>query len=75
MLYTAVLIACLATSQPASYQPATHQGECRTHEMLINAGANPISAYIEAQTQAAEWLSKHPELAQHSLTIHPGRSA
>ena len=70
MLYTAVLVACLASSQ----QAISH-GDCRTHEMLINAGANPISAYIEAQTQAAEWLSKHPELAQQSLTIHPGRSA
>lgn len=43
--------------------------------MLITAGPNPITAYIEAQTKAAEWLSKHPELAQQSLTIHPGRSA
>ena len=65
MLYTAVLIACLATSHD----------DCRTHEILINAGANPISAYIEAQTRAAEWLAQHPELAQHSLTIHPGRTA
>jgi hypothetical protein len=43
--------------------------------MLIDAGANPISAYIEAQTRAAEWLAKHPELAKQSLTIRPGRSA
>jgi hypothetical protein len=70
VLYTAVLVACLASSQAASVDV-----DCRTHEMLINAGPNPISAYIEAQTKAAEWLSKHPELAQQSLTIHPGRSA
>jgi hypothetical protein len=65
VLYTAILVACLAGSQ----------NDCRTHEMLITAGPNPITAYIEAQTRAAEWLSKHPELAQQSLTIHPGRSA
>lgn len=69
MLYTAVLVACLASSQPSS------QSDCRTHEMLINAGPNPITAYVEAQTRAAEWLSQHPGLAQHSLTIHPGRAA
>jgi len=65
VLYTAVLVACLASSH----------GDCRTHEMLINAGANPITAYIEAQTKAAQWLADHPDLAQQSLTIHPGRSA
>ena len=70
MLYTAVLVACLATSQATSMG-----GECRTHEMLINAGPNPISAYVEAQVRAAEWLSQHPGLAQQSLTIHSGRSA
>jgi ABC-type nitrate/sulfonate/bicarbonate transport system substrate-binding protein len=63
------LVACLAASQSSSH------GECRTHEMLINAGANPISAYVEAQTRAAEWLAQHPELAQQSLIIHPGRAA
>ena len=65
MLYTAVLVACMAS---------TH-GDCRTHEMLINAGANPMSAFIEAQSRAAEWLSQHPDLAQQSLTIRSGRSA
>jgi hypothetical protein len=69
VLYTAILVACLASSQPSS------AGECRTHEMLINAGANPITAYVEAQTRAAEWLQQHPGLAQKSLTIRPGRSA
>jgi hypothetical protein len=43
--------------------------------MLINAGPNPITAYVEAQTRAAEWLGQHPGLAQQSLTIRPGRSA
>jgi hypothetical protein len=65
VLYTAILVACLATSQ----------GECRTHEMLIAAGPSPIAAYVEAQTRAAEWLSQHPGLAQHSLTLRPGRNA
>ncbi len=69
MLYTAILIACLASSQPAS------QADCHTHEMLINAGPNPISAYVEAQTRAAEWLQQHPGLAQKSLTIRAGRAA
>ena len=65
MLYTAVLVACLASSQV----------DCRTHEMLITAGPNPVTAYVEAQTRAVEWLSQHPGLTQQSLTIHPGRSA
>jgi hypothetical protein len=65
VLYTAVLVACLASSH----------GDCRTHEMLINGSANPISAFVEAQTRAAEWLAEHPELAQQSLTIRAGRSA
>lgn len=69
MLYTAVLVACLAVS------PALSHDECRTHEMLITAGPNPITAFVEAQTRAAEWLLQHPGLAQQSLTIHPGRSA
>jgi len=65
VLYTAILIACISGAP----------SECRTHEMLITAGANPITAYVEAQTRAAEWLQQHPGLAQHSLTIRPGRSA
>lgn len=69
MLYTAVLVACLVAS------PASSHGECHTHEMLITAGPNPITAYVEAQTRAAEWLSQHPGLAQQSLIIHAGRSA
>lgn len=70
MLYTAVLVACLTSSQGP-----TLEGDCRTHEMLINAGPSPVSAYIEAQTRAVEWLAAHPGMAQQSLTIHPGRSA
>jgi len=70
VLYTAVLVACLASSSGAS-----SQDDCRTHEMLINGGANPMSAFIEAQSRAAEWLAEHPGLAQQSLTIHAGRAA
>jgi hypothetical protein len=69
VLYTAVLVACLASASPQG------TGECRTHEMLINGGANPMSAFIEAQTRAAEWLAQHPGLAKQSLVIHAGRSA
>jgi hypothetical protein len=69
VLYTAILVACLASS------PASPDGECRTHEMLINAGPNPVTAYVEAQTRAAEWLQQHPGLAQKSLTIRAGRTA
>ena len=43
--------------------------------MLIAGGANPMSAFVEAQTRAAEWLSQHPGLAKQSLTIHAGRAA
>jgi len=70
VLYTAVLVACL-TSVSGGSAP----GDCRTHEMLINGGANPMSAFIEAQTRAAEWLAQHPGLAKQSLTIHAGRAA
>ncbi len=49
-------------------------GDCRTHEILINGGPNPMSAFIEAQTRAAQWLAEHPGLAQKSLTLHAGRS-
>jgi len=64
VLYTAVLIACLASSH----------AECRTHEMIIQSPM-PTAAFVEAQTRAAEWLAQHPDLAQQSLTIRPGRSA
>ena len=68
MLYTAVLVACLSTA-------GASPGDCRTHEMIINGGTNPTSAFVEAQTRAAQWLAEHPGLAQKSLTIHAGRSA
>lgn len=67
MIYTAILIACL------SIKPVPTG--CQTHEMLIIAGANPTSAYIEAQTKAAEWLVDRPELTLLSLTIRPGKHA
>jgi hypothetical protein len=41
--------------------------------MLINGGANPMSAFVEAQSRAAEWLAEHPGLAQRSLIIRAGR--
>ena len=75
MLYTAVLVACLTTASGESVQVASAPDNCRTHEILINGGANPMSAFIEAQTRAAEWLSQHPGLAKQSLTIHAGRAA
>jgi len=66
-VYTAVLVACLAIKpEPIG---------CRTHEMLIVAGANPISAFLEAQNRAALWLADRPELAKLSLTLHAGRGA
>jgi hypothetical protein len=75
VLYTAVLVACLTSAPGAPVQVASAPGDCRTHEILINGGANPMSAFIEAQTRAAEWLSQHPGLAKQSLTIHAGRAA
>ena len=70
MLYTAVLVACLSSASAANAP-----GDCRTHEMLINGGANPMSAFVEAQTRAAEWLAEHPGLSKKSLIIKAGRSA
>jgi hypothetical protein len=70
VLYTAVLVACLASPSGAAAP-----SDCRTHEILISGGANPMSAFVEAQTRAAEWLAAHPGLAQRSLTIHAGRTA
>lgn len=67
MLYTAILIACL------SIKPVPTG--CQTHEMLIIAGANPASAYLEAQVKAAEWLADRPQLVLLSLKIHPGKHA
>jgi hypothetical protein len=73
VLYTAVLVACLASAQGASASDASAPGDCHTHEMLINGGANPMSAFVEAQSRAAEWLAEHPGLAQRSLIIRAGR--
>jgi hypothetical protein len=70
VLYTAVLVACLT-----SHSGAAAPSDCRTHEMLINGGANPMSAFVEAQTRAAEWLAEHPGLIKQSLIIHAGRAA
>jgi hypothetical protein len=63
MLYTAVLVACMATSPE----------DCRTHEMLIEASAIPTAAFLEAQNQAAEWLEDHPQMTQRSLTMKVGQ--
>lgn len=63
IIYQAILTACLISA------PQT----CRTHEMLITAGANPVSAFVEAQTRAAQWLSSRPGLKQRSLTVRVGR--
>jgi hypothetical protein len=64
MLYTAVLVACMATSPQ----------DCRTHEMMFEASAIPTSAFLEAQNKAAEWLQDHPEMTKRSLTIKAGQS-
>jgi hypothetical protein len=64
MLYTAVLVACMATSPE----------DCRIHEMLIEASAIPTAAFLEAQNRAAEWLQDHPEMTQRSLTMKVGQS-
>lgn len=64
MLYTAVLIACMATSPQ----------DCQTHEMLFESSPIPTTAFIEAQNKAAEWLDDHPDLTKRSLTIKVGQS-
>jgi len=65
MLYTAILVACVAASPQ----------QCQTHEMLIEASAIPTAAFVEAQNKAAEWLNDHPDLTKRTLTIKAGRSA
>jgi hypothetical protein len=70
VLYTAVLVACLTSASGAS-----GPDDCRTHEMFINGGANPMSAFVEAQSRAAEWLAAHPGLTKRSLVIKAGRAA
>lgn len=64
MLYTAILVACMAT------QP----DDCRTHEMRFEASAIPTAAFLEAQNKAAQWLQDHPDLTKRSLTIKAGQS-
>lgn len=64
MLYTAILVACMATAP----------NDCRTHEMRIEASAIPTAAFIEAQNKAAEWLQDHPEMTTRSLTLKAGQS-
>jgi len=65
MLYTAILVACLASAPT----------ECRTHEMRFEASAIPTAAFVEAQARAAAWLSEHPGYLQTRLTMRPGRAA
>jgi hypothetical protein len=43
--------------------------------MLIQGNGIPYSVNLEAQTRAAAWLQKHPELEQKSLVIRAGREA
>jgi len=73
MLYTAVLIACLAGVTPFGRGPLPDG--CRAHEMFVNGGANPMSAFLEAQNRAAEWLAQHPGYEKRSLTLKAGRAA
>lgn len=73
MLYTAVLIACLTGVSP--FEGDRLPDGCRTHEMFVQGGANPISAFVEAQSRAAEWLAQHPGYEKRSLTIKAGRAA
>lgn len=67
MLYTAVLVACMSLIPEPK--------DCRTHEFLVQGGPIPISAAIEAQNLAAQWLTEHPGLQQLRLTIEKGVSA
>jgi len=64
MLYTAVLVACMAAAPQ----------DCQTHEMLIEASPVPTAAFLEAQNKAAQWLGDHPDLTKRSLTIKAGQS-
>lgn len=63
-MFTAILVACLAS------EPTT----CRTHEIYLSEWMPPMQ-FLEAQTKAAEWLEKHPDMVKRSLVVRPGRSA
>lgn len=62
-MFTAVLVACLVAVPT----------ECVSHEMLIVGNGIPYSAYVEAQSRAALWLSEHPGYRQSGLVIRVGR--
>ena len=60
----AVLVACLLAAPT----------DCRTVEILLLEPSS-VGQFIEAQTRAADWLSKHPGMAVKTLTVLPGRGA
>jgi hypothetical protein len=64
MIYQAILIACLVS------EPTT----CRTHEIMLSSPM-PAMQWMEAQTRAAEWLQKHPDMVKQTLKVLPGRGA
>lgn len=61
-MLVALLTACLISA------PTT----CRVHEILL-AETMPVTAYLEAQTRAAEWLQDHPGMTMTGLRVVSGR--
>jgi hypothetical protein len=64
MIYQAILIACLVS------EPMT----CRSHEIMLSSPM-PAMQWMEAQTRAAEWLQKHPDMQLKGLSVLKGRAA
>ena len=64
MIWTAMLVACLVSAPT----------DCRSHTILVTAGANPVSAYVEAQARAAEWVAERG-LVMKSLRVVAGRES
>lgn len=66
MIYTAILVACLASAPT----------ECKRHEFLIMGNGIPYAPVIEAQARAAQWLKDHPGYEMRgNVVVRPGRSA
>jgi hypothetical protein len=64
MIYTIIILACLAPT------------DCRSYELPV-ANLSPIQgyAYIEAQAAVAKWQGMHPNLIVKTFRLEPGRGA
>lgn len=66
MIYTMIIVACFGVGKT----------DCRNYEqVLTEMSANPGIAFIEAQTQLAQWKDKHPGVQSATFRLEPGRGA